>query len=119
MTPTREIRLARILILLSIILSIVLALVALLAATAVVLRRMPMPGAWTIGALIFALLASAGSASGVLALRALGRGRIREASNYALVAVVLPPPNLVMLLAGGLLYFAGHEPVAMATATPG
>jgi len=119
MTPTREIRLARLLILLSIILSIVLALVALLAATAVFLGRMPMPGAWAIGALVFALLAGAGSLSGVLALRALGMGRAREASYYAFVAVVLPPPNLVMLLAGGLLYFVSREPVARATATPG
>lgn len=119
MTPTREIRLARLLIILSIILGIFLALIALLAAMAVLLGRMPMPGAWATGALLFAVLSGAGSAAGVLALRNLASGCVREASYYGFVAVVLPPPNLIMLAAGGLLYDAGREPVVMAGATPG
>ncbi len=118
MNATREIRLARILILLSTILSIILTLLALLAATAVFLGRMPMPEAWATGGLLFALLAAGGSAAGVLALRRLRDGRVREASYYALAAVVLPPPNLIMVFAGGLLYFADREPAAMATTTP-
>ena len=118
MTATREIRVARLLIMLSIILSIILALLALLAATAVLLGRMPMPGAWASGALLFALLAGGGITAGVLALRQLENGHVRKASYYALVVTVLPPPNLVMLLAGGLLYAAGREPTAMAAATP-
>jgi hypothetical protein len=116
MTAIREIRLARLLILLSIVLSVILTLLALLAATAVLLGRMPMPGAWATGALLFALLAAAGSVAGVLAVRRLAGGRIREASYCALVAVVLPPPNLIMLAASGLLYFA-RKPVATAAAT--
>ncbi|HIH04034.1 MAG TPA: hypothetical protein HA263_09385 [Methanoregulaceae archaeon] len=119
MNATREIRLARILIMLSIILDIILTLLVLLAATAVLLGRMPMPGAWVIGALLFALLAGGGSAAGVLSLHRLKSGCVREASYYAFIAVVLPPPNLIMLFVGGLLYFAGREPVAMAAATPG
>ena len=118
MNATRETRLARILIMLSIILDMILALVALLAATAVLLGRMPMPEAWLGGGLLFALLAAGGSAAGTLALRAVGKGEIRRGSYYALVAIVLPPPNLVMLLAGGLLYFSGREPVAREAATP-
>lgn len=117
MTAIREIRLARLLILLSIVLSVILTLLALLAATAVLLGRMPVPGAWATGALLFALLAAAGSVAGVLAVRRLAGGRIREASYCALVAVVLPPPNLIMLAASGLLYFADRKPVATATAT--
>lgn len=103
---------------LSIILGIVLILLALLAVTAIMLGRMPMPGGWSGGALLFAVLTGAGCAAGVRALRALATGNIRQAACYALVAVVLPPPNLIMLLAGGLLYIESRGPVT-AAATSG
>lgn len=117
MTPAREIRLARLLLLLSVVLGICLTLAALLAATAAAFGRLPMPGALTQGALLFAVLSAAGSTAGILAVRHLESGRIRKASRCALVAVVLPPPNLVALLAGGLLHTMSRERAAMATAT--
>ncbi len=108
-TPRSEVRVARLLILLSIILNSLLVLMALIALTAMLLGRMPMAGAWPGGALLFLLLSGAGIGAGLWALPALSRGEVAEATRLALVAVLLPPPNLVMLLAGGLLYFENRR----------
>jgi hypothetical protein len=120
MTVARnQVRLARVLIALSIIMGIVLTFLALLAATAVVLGRVPVPGMWLGAALLFVMLSGAGTTTGVLALRELGDGQVRQAARYAFVAIVLPPPNLLMLLAGGLLYFGSHDSAAVVVAAPG
>lgn len=116
---TKEIRVARVLIALSIIMGIVLTFLALLAGTAVVLGRVPIPGAWLGGALLFVMLSGVGITAGVLALRELEIGEPRRAARYAFVAIVLPPPNLLMLLAGGLLYFRSRDPAAIPVATTG
>ena len=112
-------RLARVLIALSIIVGVVLTFLALLAATAVVLGRVPVPGIWLGAAVLFVMLSGVGITTGVLALRELEDGEVRRATRYAFVAIVMPPPNLLMLLAGGLLYFGSRDREAVAAATPG
>ncbi len=95
----RDMKIARILIIISIIFGIFVAVTVLYIGIAGFYGRIALPGLFPAGAIAIGVVKIIGIGIGLLALQTLRGGSVRRAGAYALVASFLPPLDLIMLLA--------------------
>lgn len=110
MESSRKVRLARVLILVSLVLGVLLALAALAVIVLDATGRLTRPALSVTGAVLVLLLKSVGLVLGATAYRRIGEGRLRNAGRLALVASLFPPLDLLALCAGLLILVGDRAP---------
>ncbi len=105
----KEVKIARILITVSVVFGFLVVVTLLVIGTGSLAGRIGPSGISTTGALLLAAVKAAGTVFGLAAYLTIARGDLRKAGRYALVASILPPFDLIALFAGLLALFSHRE----------